>query len=115
MFDILFRCRGRINRAKFIIFSALIFAVTLVLHRILGPDNTRLFGVFVMALFYCRVCLFAKRLHDLNKSGLFSILALVPFVSFGLLGYCTFIKGTSGDNKYGSDPLNSNVLTNDFA
>ena len=47
-----------------------------------------------------------KRLHDLNRSGWWSLLILIPYLNFViyflLLG---FIKGTDGENRYGADPL----------
>lgn len=45
-----------------------------------------------------------RRLHDMNLSGLYSILIFVPVVNFAVLAL--FLnEGTAGGNKYGSDPL----------
>jgi uncharacterized membrane protein YhaH (DUF805 family) len=45
-----------------------------------------------------------KRLHDLNMSGWFYWLSLIPLVNliFGL--YMLFARGTVGPNRYGPDP-----------
>ena len=51
------------------------------------------------------VMLGIRRLHDLNLSGWFWLIFLVPYVNivFGL--YMIFAPGTVGSNKYGPDPL----------
>ncbi len=46
-----------------------------------------------------------RRLHDIDKSGWWILIGLVPLVGFILLivWYCT--KGTMGSNRFGEDPL----------
>jgi len=46
-----------------------------------------------------------RRLHDLNKTGWFCLLSLIPFISFLFGIYVTFFPGTVGENKYGTQPL----------
>ena len=47
-----------------------------------------------------------KRLHDLDKSGWFSLLLLIPIVNFFVgLVWMGFFKGTAGENRFGADPL----------
>jgi hypothetical protein len=47
-----------------------------------------------------------KRLHDVDKSGWFLLLALIPIVNFILGLYMLFADGTVGPNRYGADPKN---------
>ncbi len=49
-----------------------------------------------------QLSLITRRLHDLNRSGWWALLVLVPIVSslFGL--YTTFFKGSEGVNRYGA-------------
>ena len=47
----------------------------------------------------------ARRLHDFNKSGWWSILTLVPFLNVILALVLIFKKGQTGENHYGEDPL----------
>ncbi|MFZ7331171.1 DUF805 domain-containing protein [Avibacterium avium] len=49
------------------------------------------------------IYLAAGRLEDMNVNPLWSILSVLPFVSFILI----FPKGTKGTNKYGKDPRDS--------
>lgn len=46
-----------------------------------------------------------RRLHDLNKSGWFMLLMLVPVVNLAFLLYLWFMPGTVGYNRFGADPL----------
>jgi len=46
-----------------------------------------------------------KRLHDLDLSGWWSLVFVIPIINFGLGLYLTFAKGTDGPNRFGADPL----------
>jgi uncharacterized membrane protein YhaH (DUF805 family) len=50
-----------------------------------------------------------RRLHDINASGWYLLLSLVPLVNFILGLTLLFKKGTEGPNQYGPDPLKSNT------
>ncbi len=45
-----------------------------------------------------------RRLHDIDKSGWFLLIGLIPIVGFLYLTYLFCIKGDIGDNQYGPDP-----------
>ncbi|MBQ7198976.1 MAG: DUF805 domain-containing protein, partial [Selenomonadaceae bacterium] len=51
------------------------------------------------------VSLIIKRLHDLDKGGLWVLIMLIPIVDFFFGLYLLFAKGTDGYNQYGADPL----------
>ncbi|MBR2507800.1 MAG: DUF805 domain-containing protein, partial [Bacilli bacterium] len=57
------------------------------------------FNVIVTSSFIVRRC------HDLDKSGYWGLLVLIPIVNFFFLLYLLFAKGTEGWNQYGRDPL----------
>ena len=46
-----------------------------------------------------------RRLHDVDKSGWFLLLGLIPIVGLVLL-YFFVIPGTPGDNRFGPAPAN---------
>lgn len=46
-----------------------------------------------------------KRCHDRDRSGWFVLLYLIPIVSLWPLIEICFLKGTTGTNKFGEDPL----------
>ncbi|MBF0560714.1 MAG: DUF805 domain-containing protein [Alphaproteobacteria bacterium] len=56
--------------------------------------------------FWMGLCVTIKRYHDRNKSGWWILIQLVPLV--GPIWYLIdvgFLRGTSGDNRFGPDPL----------
>ena len=47
----------------------------------------------------------AKRWHDRDKSGWWSLIGLIPYIgTIWILVECGFLKGTDGANRYGNDP-----------
>ena len=48
--------------------------------------------------------LYVRRLHDLDQSGIWVLLLVVPLVNLGLLIYLLFFRGTDGANQYGAVP-----------
>ena len=49
---------------------------------------------------------FIKRLHDVNLSGWWGLLNLIPYIG-GLFGLIViFIDSNRGPNQYGPDPKN---------
>ncbi len=54
---------------------------------------------------YIQVVTYIKRFHDLWRSGWYSLLMFIPFISIIGLIWAWFFKWTVGPNKYGPDPL----------
>lgn len=123
MTNLLFSFQGRINRAKFWLIAVGIFVVEMIVFAALGgsaamsddPQKAMasigpvaglvLLVVFVVA-FWISLAAGVKRFHDRNKSGWWMLIVLVPGI--GGLWYlieCGFLKGTTGPNTYGPDPL----------
>jgi len=123
MQSLLFSFEGRINRAKFWLVHIVMWVVVLVVFgAILGSaavssdpqaalQSVGLVGglillvVYILAL-WIGLAIAAKRWHDRNKSAWWILIVFVPAV--GALWYlieCGFLKGTTGPNKFGSDPL----------
>lgn len=50
-----------------------------------------------------------QRFHDLDRSGLWAFTTLIPVVNIVPGIYLLFFRGTIGPNRFGRDPLNSNV------
>lgn len=108
---------GRINRAKFwagIGVFILIGIVALILDAILGTRFNTGSGAQVgiisslagLASIYFAIALYAKRWHDRDKSGWWTLIGLVPVIGgIWLLVELGFLEGTRGANQYGPDPL----------
>ena len=123
MQGLLFSFQGRINRAKFWLVHVVMWVVVLIVFgAILGSaamssdpqaalqsvgvvGGLILLVVYILAL-WIGLAVAAKRWHDRNKSAWWILIIFVPAV--GGLWYlieCGFLKGTTGPNKFGSDPL----------
>jgi uncharacterized membrane protein YhaH (DUF805 family) len=123
MQSLLFSFQGRINRAKFWLVHVVMWVVVLVVFgAILGSaamssdpqaalqsvgvvGGLILLVVYILAL-WIGLAVAAKRWHDRNKSAWWILIVFVPAV--GGLWYlieCGFLKGTTGPNKFGPDPL----------
>lgn len=109
---------GRINRKIFILyiiaFTLLMVVLSIPLIFInLGEDNfvieiiSTIISILIELAMFPGIFLSIKRLHDLNKSAVYIVVYLIPFVNILLLLYLICFKGTNGENKYGQNLLNS--------
>ena len=106
---------GRINRAKFWAGVGVLFAVSVLANlidlmlgiRIGGDQGIGILGLIVaVASIYLGLALYAKRWHDRDKSGWWSLIILVPIIGpIWLLVECGILEGTKGPNRFGPDPL----------
>ena len=125
--DVWFSFNMRINRKvywlKGILLLALAqFAFLLVLSAIdtalaavLGAEEIVL--IIISLILYMPFIAFAvwtdlavtvKRCHDRDHSGSFLLIGLIPIVgAIWLIVDLGFLKGTSGENRFGPDPLTS--------
>jgi uncharacterized membrane protein YhaH (DUF805 family) len=98
---------GRASRSEFwlfLLFSFLAAIVIGVIDGILG-SYPLLYSLFALANFLPSLALSVRRLHDVNKSGWFYLLFLIPLVGAIILLVWGCTKGTAGDNRFGGDPL----------
>jgi len=61
--------------------------------------------IFYLAIIIPGIAIVIRRLHDLDKSGWWYFIALVPLIGGLLLLYWFCQPGTKGPNTYGGDPL----------
>ena len=123
MTNFLFGFQGRTNRAKFWLVALAIFIVEAILFAMLGSNVAMsddpqealarlgpvtsivllLFGILVT---WISIAVGIKRFHDRNKSGVWVLIIFVPVIgSLWYLIECGFLKGTTGPNNYGPDPV----------
>ena len=133
--QLLFGFSGRINRAKYWIAAAVYLAIMLIvmlLFFVLGLGVLFYVAVAVLyiAMLISGIAVGIKRLHDRDKSGWWLLLFYVVPGVLGGIGAATgglhwlfdvpswaislwalielgFLRGTSGSNQYGPDPLAS--------
>ncbi len=67
-----------------------------------------IFALFALALLWPSLAVAAKRWHDRDKSGWWTLISFIPIIGgFWMLIECGFLKGTEGPNRFGADPLGS--------
>ena len=97
---------GRARRAEYWYFTLynfiFSFAVGLI-DGLVGAENI-LVGIYALVVFLPGLALSVRRLHDVGKSGLFILIAFIPFVGgiWLLILYCT--EGENWENEYGPNP-----------
>ena len=119
-----FSMDGRINRGKFwlalLVLLIIQWAVYLAAAVYFGatqmaeydpnqPPPTGFlifFAVLILAFLWPSLCVYAKRWHDRDKSGWWTLIALIPIAGgIWLLVECGLLRGTDGENRFGPDPL----------
>ena len=117
IFKEIYHTEGRLNRLRYIKYM-----VTLALVAGLGTFVTSsmatfltgnptgflvnvVTGIWAVVAGAGNIMLMIRRLHDLDKSGYFAILAIIPVIGFIFSIYLFCAKGTDGYNRYGADPL----------
>lgn len=99
---------GRINRAKFWAGVGVIFAISIlgsIIDAVLGAEGI-VSIIVTIALLYFIFAIYAKRWHDRDKSGWWSLIGLVPIIGgIWILVECGILEGTKGANRFGPDPL----------
>lgn len=107
---------GRINRAKLWAGIGVFIAIGIVANIIdallgtqmeMGGGQLGILGLIVsLASIYCALALYAKRWHDRDKSGWWSLIILVPLIgAIWAIVELGILEGTRGANQYGPDPL----------
>ena len=105
---------GRINRAKFWAGVGVMFAAAIIsqlIDNLLGITigDTGLGPVYIivaLATIYFGLAIYAKRWHDRDKSGWWTLIILIPLIGpIWLLVELGALEGTRGPNRYGPDPL----------
>jgi uncharacterized membrane protein YhaH (DUF805 family) len=104
--------RGRASRSAYWWFNLFALIVTfavealiIILNSILNSSggSSALFAVGFIVVFYLDLVLLAlliRRLHDIDKSGWWVFIGLVPFVGPIVLLVFTVLEGTPGLNRY---------------
>ena len=72
----------------------------------IGPLN----GIASLATLIPSFSVSVRRLHDIERSGWFLLLALIPIIGWIILIYWMCQPGTSGQNEFGEDPIGGGVV-----
>ena len=92
---------GRVSRKTYWIYGLPIAIVFLIAEYLITPHEDTIGFLIILFIVYPSMMINIKRAHDRDRSGWFTLLLLIPIVSFWPLIEFGFIKGTEGDNKFG--------------
>ena len=106
-----FDLNSRIGRLRYLAYGlglGLLFIIPVFVGGMLMAVSTVL-GMAVLVLAYVAMLIFSlalgvRRLHDLDKSGWWLLLMIVPLVNLGMAIYLLFFVGTIGENRFGPQP-----------
>lgn len=102
---------GRIGRQTWWLRYVCVFiAISIVVNIIAAIDPTGIIGLILslasLVMIWPGLAGYSKRLHDRDMSLWWVLIAFVPVVGgIALLVICGFLKGTTGPNRFGPDPL----------
>ena len=110
---------GRARRSEYWYFyltNMIVYILLVVLMGIFANISSTLSGLFMLvyvvyalAMIIPGLAVAVRRLHDVDKSGWFLLLSIIPVVGpiLLLIWFCT--EGTRGTNIYGSDPKGNTI------
>lgn len=121
-----FNVSGRASRSEywfFYLFLVLVYALLMILAAVFSANSYDYdeygrsigsaepyfimiaLGIFYLCSIPAFICVLARRLHDIGKSGWWQLISLIPFLGGIIVFIWTLQEGTHGNNEYGSDPL----------
>jgi len=107
---------GRSRRQEYWMFFLFVLLVTIGLSIIEGIFGLRigeagiLSGLFSLAILIPAIAVGIRRLHDIDRSGWWLLIGLIPFVGAIVMIVFMATRGTTGDNRFGSDPIANSPL-----
>ena len=91
---------GRAPRSEYWFFHLFAFLVTCA-----GIFTGPVVFLIMLGLVLPTLSVNVRRLHDIDKSGWFILIAFIPLAGAIILLIWHCARGTRGDNRYGPDPL----------
>ncbi len=111
----IFSFKGRMNRLKYFLNSflpILILFIGILPLLITTKEGSTANPVFSIIMFvsviialWIGLAIQVKRWHDLDQSGWWVLLGIIPYVNVIMIIILWFAKGTVGSNRFGLDPL----------
>ncbi len=96
---------GRARRKEYWMFFLVNILISIAFQVVDGVLGTVFLGIiYSLAVFVPSLAVGVRRLHDVDKSGWWLLLVLIPVVGVLVLIYFAATEGTQGSNQYGSSP-----------
>ena len=97
---------GRAVRSEYWYWVLFVIVVSIVASIIDAVLGTTLFNpIFSLAVLLPSIAVGVRRLHDLDRSGWWLLLSLIPLIGAIVLIVWFVGRGTPGANRFGPDPL----------
>lgn len=97
-----FTFRGRANRAEYIYFHLALLVMAVIMGLLAGVIGAGpALALPLLAMVIPIITITTRRLHDINRSGWFQLLSVVPVVGWLVFPALCVIKGTDGENDFG--------------
>ncbi len=97
---------GRACRSEYWFFALFVVIVDVVANVVDAAAGTSLLGVIIgLALFLPNLAVSVRRLHDIDRSGWWVLLGLIPVVGWVIVIVWACTRGTPGPNRFGPDSL----------
>jgi len=102
---------GRAARSEYwywVLFGVLVGIVANIVDAILFGGNSRpVSSIVSLAILLPGIAVSVRRLHDLDRSGWWYLLVLIPVIGWIALLVWFIGRGTVGPNRFGEDPIGS--------
>lgn len=96
---------GRARRMEFWMFNLFSFIIVCVLSGIeVALGIFGLSALYSLAVLLPSIAVAVRRLHDIDRSGWWIFICLIPVIGIIVLLVFYFIDGTPGDNRFGANP-----------
>ena len=101
---------GRSRRKEywyFVLFNIIVSIVLAGIDALLGTFTSYiglLSGIYGLAVLIPTLALTVRRLHDIDRSGWWILIGLVPLIGAIVLLVFALMEGTPGNNRYGPNP-----------
>jgi len=120
--------KGRARRKEYWYFYLINIIISIILPQIdklihlertlplTGFENEKIGALSLFYMFFILIPSLAvqvRRLHDINKSGWWVFIALIPLLGTVILFVMLAEPGNIGANQYGEDPINSEQKNNE--
>ena len=101
-----FNFRDRASRSEYWYYQLLVTPVYLFSYIPTLSDETWIFlGLFFLLTLIPSFAVAVRRFHDIDKSGWFILISIIPFVGWIIMLVMLVGKGTEGKNRFGDYPL----------
>ncbi|MGV8940724.1 MAG: DUF805 domain-containing protein [Lysobacter sp.] len=96
---------GRARRKEYWMFTLFTVIATVLLTLIDNAIGSGLLAtLYSLAVLLPSIAVSFRRLHDIDKSAWWLLIALVPLIGAIVLLVFACMEGTRGDNRFGPDP-----------